>query len=149
VRTLFIVSALLAGNPLTGQYPADSTFYNALRINSSGLNFRNISLQYERLTGEHWRVELGASLKGGRPAEGPEMGEFYPCQKHHLLVGIRCQSRGKILFQGLPFMITRFGIIYRYLLRWKHPPTCVSGLPISVIQYVLDIVSESHNDKIR
>jgi hypothetical protein len=89
------------------------------------------------LTGEHWRVELGVSLKGGRPAEGPEMGEFYPCQKHHRPVGIRCQSRGKILFQGLPFMITRFGIICRYLLRWKHPPTCVSGLPISVIQYEL------------
>jgi hypothetical protein len=65
VRTLLIVAAILAGNPIPGQSPTDSTYYNALKINVAGLNFRNVSLQYERLTGKHSTVEIGASVKWG------------------------------------------------------------------------------------
>jgi hypothetical protein len=56
---------LLVSIPTMSQATKDTTFSNALKLNSAALAFKNISLQYERRLSKHWSVLMGSGYKWG------------------------------------------------------------------------------------
>ncbi|MEN8228814.1 MAG: DUF3575 domain-containing protein [Bacteroidota bacterium] len=103
------IAALLAV-PLQSQPIKDSTYLNALKLNSAALMFKNASLLYERGLNDHWSLLIGGGLKwGGKIPKAIGLGDFVITSNNRGLRGFSVTPEARYYFNFCECGGTRTG----------------------------------------